>query len=224
MRQSPIDLMPAPMRARAMAGVVVGRYVAALLLAAICVVVPALLASVERTLAAEELSLAGECKTLVEERERAIREKVNQVAQETADLDNYDTLALPLPMSRIIATLVNTMPARLTLERLDLRVKLEAGGTQAGERGEKKPPVDRPRMSLLGSLRGFGPDDLVAADFTARLKELGLCQFVKLEHVQDRDQFVRDVPAREFLISLAIDLNRRYDLQEPGPASAPSGP
>ena len=104
MRQPVIDLMPAAIRARAMSRLVIGRYVAALVLAVLGVVVPALLARVERSLAAAELSLAGECKKLVEQRERSIREKQGRVAQETADLDNYDTLALPLPMSRIIAS------------------------------------------------------------------------------------------------------------------------
>lgn len=221
MRQPVIDLMPAAVRARAMSRLVIGRYVAALVLAVLGVVVPALLARVERSLAAAELSLAGECKTLVEQRERSIREKQSRVAQETADLDNYDTLALPLPMSRIIATLVNTLPRQLTLEKVNLRVQLEPAGPASGERSEKKKPARRPRVWIAGELRGFGPDDLGPADYTSRLKQLGLCESVKLERVQDRDRRVRDAPAREFLISFAIDLNRRYELREPDMVASP---
>lgn len=218
MSQPPIDLLPQAVRARSMAGVVIGRYVAAMLLAAAFIVGPALLAQVERTLARQERQREEECVRNVIRREQALRELQLQVEEQVNQNRSYDKLSLPVSISRVIATIVNVMPPPLTLERLGLRVHGEPRPAQApaaaAARTRAEPPDASGRLVLVGELGGFAPDDIGAADYVTALRRLGLCESVKLEHVQARAKPVRGRTARDFRISFRIDLDRRYQVVE----------
>ncbi len=209
MSQPPIDLMPASIRARSQAGVVIGRYVASLLLALVLLLVPATHSRFLLDAAEKDRAAARECERLVQQAGRRITELRRELESRQHKKDRYEELALPLDVSRVVATLVNEMPESAALDRLDLRV---AGRQAARRSGRARAREGGAALRLLeGEMGGFASSDREIADFVANLERLALCQQVTLDFTRTRT--VNDRPAREFRISFRVDLDRRYEVE-----------
>ncbi len=215
MKQRPIDLLPQGIRARTQAGVVAGRYAAAILIGVVLTGLMATHSRLVRDLARQRLRGAQQQADLALSTE-AKAEQLRLHLEETRKfIDSYDVIALPLDHSHIVATIVNALPRSATLERITLEVSARRPAATPRAKGATSEAA--PERVLIGELSGFAAsdDDLVA--IVKALDAVKLFRQVNLDY--SRTRLVRDHVAREFRISLRADLDVRYELT--GPPAAP---
>lgn len=208
MIQHPIDLLPESLRARSQAGALAGRYAAALIAAVILVIVLITHARVrvdrvrERLKEAEtraDLVLANETKAAV------LRSRLDEL---NGHIEQYQRVALPLDLSRVIATLINELPPSVTLDRLDMRTDIK----RTTPRGAGVIAGERPPRRLEGQVSGFALTDEDVTNFVRRLSLMAPFQAVRLDATRSRDVFGQS--AREFSVSFRIDLDTPYHVAE----------
>ena len=211
MTQRPIDLLPDSIRARSQAGVVAGRYVAALLIGVVLLGLTATHSRLMLDLARDRLRVAEEQADIVlsaEARAARLRRSLN----DTRDyIRRYEWIALPLEVSRVIATVINELPASATLDRIDLQAGARQRNRSTRSRGAVRPDDPLPRV-LKGELSGFAATDQDVAQIVANLEALGLFGQVSLDF--SRTRTVREHNAREFRISFQADLDLRYEVED----------
>ncbi len=217
MSQPPIDLLPESLRARSQAAVVAGRYIAALLIASMLLLVPATHSRFQLDSARDRMQAAEEQANLVLTAEAKASQLRDELRETGVFIDRYEHLAMPIPMSRLIATIINELPASATLDRIDLNA---AGRNARGlvRRRGLRDNSESPQRLLIGELSGFAASDRDVADFVERLESLGLCRQVSLDFSRTRN--IRGRSAREFRVSFRIDLDRAYEIVDPEPARA----
>ncbi|MHC4220158.1 MAG: PilN domain-containing protein [Planctomycetota bacterium] len=211
MRQRPIDLLPDAIRARSQAGVVAGRYVAALLIAVVLLGLTATHSHLMLGLAEQGLEVAKDQADIVLAAEAKAARLRRSLAETRDFIDRYDVIALPLEISRVIATVINELPPSATLDRIDLFAGARQRGRGARSRGATAADESAPRL-LTGELSGFAASDQDVAELVADLERLGLFREVNLDF--SRTRTVRNLNAREFRISFSADLDVRYDVRD----------
>jgi hypothetical protein len=208
MKQPAINLMPEYILARSQAGVVAGRYLAALLLPIIVLIGPATHSRLMLKDAEGHHVQAQQMAKEALESEATANEIRANLETNLEYSSRYEIVALPLETSRLIATIINDLPASVSLDRIDMAVswpRHRGAGREAGVSSQERPP----RM-LAGELAGFAATDEEVADIVARLRSLGICDRVQLDFSRTRD--VRGHIAREFRISFRIGLDAVFDV------------
>jgi len=117
-------------------------------------------------------------------------------------MEDYHAVALPLDVTRVIATLVESLPQSVTIVNFDLEYE-DADAVQPGA-----------TRHLFGSIGGVAASD---GDVAALVHGLGLrppFHAVQLEY--SRSRAVRGQSAREFSVSFNVDLHGRFQLVEVG--------
>jgi hypothetical protein len=123
---------------------------------------------------------------------------------------DYELIAMPMEVSRVVATLVNLLPESATLDRIDIRAGSPKAGRSARGHGRKGDgPAPR---SLTGELSGFALTDLQVAELVARIEDIGFFDKVSLDF--SRSRTVRGVKARGFRISVHADLDARFEVTD----------
>ena len=210
MSQHAIDLLPDAIRARSQAGVVAGRYVVSLIIAVVLIGLAATHSRLMLDLARQRLRVAEEQADIVLSAEATATH-----LRETLDATNeyirrYELIAMPIDVSRVVATLVNVLPASATLDRIDIKAGTPNAGRSARGRGRKgEGPA---RRSLTGELSGFALTDLQVAELVARIEAIGFFDQVSLDF--SRSRTVRGVKARGFRISVRADLDVKFEVSD----------
>ncbi len=207
MTQHSIDLLPDQIRARGRASVVAGWYGGAIMAVVVLLAVTAIHARFRLRHAREQLNEAEQRASLViaaEAQAGALRAQLRETRQ---FIERYERTALPLEMSRVLATVVNDLPVNVTLDRIDLVAGVRHTGRSARSRGAGDETGLRPRV-LTGELRGFAATDADIAEIVARMESRALYEHVSLDF--SRTRVVRERGAREFRISFLIDLDVPY--------------
>ncbi|MHC4653255.1 MAG: PilN domain-containing protein, partial [Planctomycetota bacterium] len=211
MTQRQIDLLPDAIRARSQAGVVAGRYVAAMLIGVVLLGLTATHSRLMLDLARERLRVAEEQANIVlaaEAKAAQLRRSLN----ETRDyIRRYEKIALPVEVSRVVATIINELPASATIDRVDLQAGARQRNRSTRSRGTVRPDEPLPRV-LMGDISGFAATDQDVAEIVANLEGLRLFEQVSLDF--SRTRVVRERNAREFRISIRADLDVRYDVED----------
>jgi Tfp pilus assembly protein PilN len=216
MKQRPIDLLPQGIRARTQAGIVTGRYAAAVLIGVVLTGLLATHSRLVRDLARQRLRWAQQQADLALA-EEAKAETLRFKLEETQKfIDGYDVIALPLDLSRIVATLANVLPRSATLERISLDVTSRRGAAAPRNKGAKAEPP--PGRVLVGEISGFAASDNDLVAIVKALEDVALFEQVNLDY--SRTRLVRAHVAREFRISLRAPLDVRYEVVEPLAAAA----
>ena len=210
MTQHAIDLLPDVIRARSQAGIVAGRYVVSLLIAVVLVGLAATHSRLMLDLARQRLRVAEEQADIVLSAEATatnLRETFDTMSEH---IRRYKLIAMPIEVSRVVATLVNLLPESATLDRIDIK----AGTPNAGRSARGRAPKgDGPaRRSLTGELSGFALTDLQVAQLVARIEDIGFFDQVSLDF--SRSRTVRGVKARGFRISVRADLDVNFDVTD----------
>jgi Tfp pilus assembly protein PilN len=213
MTQHPIDLLPDAIRARSEAGMRMGRYLAALAGSILIVVALTTHARLGLHAARVQLTTAEADANLVLAAEAEVTTLEQEMAGLRAYIDRYEQVALPLQLSRVLATIVNELPESVSLDRIDLESQMRRAGGAARSRGQDKTAggVNAPRV-LVGELGGFAASDQDITDLVARLERTPPFREVSLDY--SRTRMVRDQGAREFRVSFRIDLEARYVLAD----------
>jgi hypothetical protein len=211
MTQRPIDLLPDAIRARSQAGMVAGRYVAALLIGVVLLGLTATHSRLMLDLARDRLRVAEEQANIVLSAE-AKAARLRRSLNDTRDyIRRYELIALPLEISRVIATIINELPASATIDRIDLQTGTRQRNRSTRGRGSVRPDEPLPRM-LKGELSGFAATDQDVAEMVTNLDGIGLFGQVSLDF--SRTRTVRERNAREFRISFQADLDLRYEVDD----------
>lgn len=209
MKQRTIDLVPDSIRIRSQAGVVAGRYVAALLIAIALMVVTVTHSRLVLDRAHKRLRVVEEQADLVLSAEAKADQLRSRLDDTRDQIRRYRLIAMPLEVSRVIATVTNELPTSATLDRIDLFSGSRRTNRSARSRGIRAEDGPAPRI-LSGELSGFAATDQEVAEIVARLEALGLFKQVGLNFSRTRP--VRGRGAREFRISFRIDMDVEYDV------------
>ncbi len=216
-RQHPVDLLPGSFRARSLAGLRTGRYVAACLLGLIIVIAVATASRVQLDRVRHRFEAAQDQANMVmaaDEQAAGLRAELGAIH---AFIDGYHRIALPLETSRVLATTIRELPASVTLDRIEL----DAGARRSARSARSRSGNDEeaPPRILIGELSGFAASDAEIAALVARLRDIPPFSEVSLDF--SRTRVVRDRAAREFSLSFRIDLDAVYDVVDgPVPPSA----
>ena len=210
MTQRLINLLPDSYRAQSEAGVVAGRYVVSLLIA---VVLLGLAATHSRLM----LDLARQRLRVVEEQADIALSAETDAAQLRERLDHrrdfirqYELIALPLEISRVVATLTNVLPESATLDRIDLAAS--ATRLARSTRGHQPAADGAIARTLTGEVSGFALTDQDVAELVTRIEDIGLFEQVSLDFSRSRS--VRGKNARGFRVSFLADLNARFEVTD----------
>ncbi|MHC4220090.1 MAG: PilN domain-containing protein [Planctomycetota bacterium] len=211
MTQGQIDLLPDAIRARSQAGIVAGRYVAAMLIAVVLLGLTATHSRLMLDLARDRLRVAeGQADIVLAAEAKAAQ--LRRSLDETRNyIHRYERIALPIEISRVIATIINELPASATLDRIDLHAGVRQRNRNARGRGGPRSDDSLPR-TLTGELSGFAATDQDVAGVVANLEGLGLFDQVSLDF--SRTRTVRERTARDFRISFRADLDVRYEVED----------
>ena len=209
MKQQPIDLLPDAIRARSQAGVVAGRYVVSVLIGVVLLGLTATHSRLMLDLARQRLRVAEEHADIVLSAE-AKAAHLRQTLQETRQfIERYELIALPIDLSRVVATVTNVLPPSATLDRIDVYAGPRRNTRSARGKGDRENQGAVPRM-LTGELSGFAATDQDVAQLVANLEHVGVFEKVSLDFSRTRS--VRGHNAREFRISLRSGLDDRYEV------------
>lgn len=220
MTQRAIDLLPDAIRARSQAGVVAGRYVAALLIAVVLLGLTATHSRLMLDLSRQRLKVAEEQADIVLAAEAKAARLRQSLAETHAFIARYELIALPLEISRVLATIVGELPPSATLDRIDLYAGTRQRNRSSRSRGSAGADGAPPRV-LTGELSGFAASDQDVAQLVTNLDAIGLFRQVSLDF--SRTRTVRGRNAREFRISFRANLEVRYEVRDPaagGPRAA----
>jgi len=210
MTQHAIDLLPDVIRARSQAGVVAGRYVVSLIIAVVLIGLAATHSRLMLDLSRQRLRVAEEQADIVLSAE-ATATHLRETLDATSEyIRRYELIAMPIEVSRVVATLVNLLPASATLDRIDIKAGTPNAGRSARGRGRQgKGPA---RRSLTGELSGFALTDLQVAELVARIEDIGFFDQVSLDF--SRSRTVRGVRARGFRVSFRADLDVKFEVTD----------
>ena len=168
MKQHSIDLLPEAIRQRNQAGLVTGRYIAAVVIAAIVLVVTSTHSRILTSNANARLVKAEANAKQVRDKEEMADQLRRQLRDAQMFVSDYNRVALPLELSRVLSAIVQALPESVTLTRVDI----DAGYRRmsSGPRSKGKPVQNEvpPRM-LRAELTGFASSDQEIAQLVAAL-------------------------------------------------------
>ncbi len=210
MTQHAIDLLPDVIRARSQAGIVAGRYVVSLLIAVVLVGLAGTHSRLMLDLARQRLRVAEEQADIVLSAEATASNLRKTLDDKSEYIRRYERIAMPIEISRVIATLVNLLPESATLDRIDIKAGTPNAGRSARGRAQKG---DGPaRRSLVGELSGFALTDMQVAELAARIEGTGFFDQVRLDF--SRSRTVHGLKARGFRISIRADLDVNFEVTD----------
>ena len=208
MTQRPINLLPDTYRAQSEAGVVAGRYVVSLLIAVVLLGLAATHSRLMIEVARQRLRGAEEQADIALSAETTAAQLRERLDHRRDFIRRYELIALPIKISRVVATLINVLPESATVDRIDLAAR----STQIARSARGRQPADDGAIArtLKGEVSGFALTDQDVADLVTRIEDIGLFEQVSLDFSRSRS--VRGKNARGFRISFRADLNTRFEV------------
>ncbi|MEM7227681.1 MAG: PilN domain-containing protein [Planctomycetota bacterium] len=205
--QHPIDLLPSEIFERSQAGLRAGRLITAMVLMTLTAV--ALITHGRLTVmeAEQRLSITKTNADRVLEIERKTQGFRVRQQQLLAEMRTYDMVAHPLPLHRVIATVINELPDSATVEAIEVTAGARRTSRSPRRRMAETEDERLPRV-LVGEIAGFAGSDGDIAELVRRLQSRPPFDRVALDF--SRTRTMRGRSAREFRLSFRIDLERNY--------------
>lgn len=216
MAQHSIDLLPGSIRARSQAGVRTGRLIVGATAMLVMMLVFAVHSLMTLANSQEALFATAMRAERVFETEAKILELKARLKRTNEYIEMYDRIATPVPLSAVMATVINNLPESVTLDQFDIDAGARAITRSPRAKGVENKEEIPPRV-VHGEVSGFAASDLQIAELVARLTAHPLYRDVNLDFSRTRDVNKRD--AREFRLSFKIDLDVPYQITFRGPAS-----
>jgi len=211
-----LDLLPASIRQRTSKGVRTGRMIASVAIGVALFVALSIHARYDRDVQQNLFNRALDEANAVIRMEERIAGLQKELAELESGYERYRAIVPSIDLSDLTATMVNHLPTSAVLDRIDVStVGRRSGGRGARDRGGAA-GGDRLQRQMTLELTGFAPDDRVVAEYVSTLQELRIFEHVTLDF--SRTRIVRERPAREFRISLRLDLNQRFERVAHAPA------
>ena len=198
-----IDLMPAVIRDRAEAGQRLRRTVGFCLSVAVLAGGLTTWSSIRADQSGRELvrleALARQSLEL-ESQAIACAKAAREIEAAVAD---YRDVALPMPVSSLLAGIVEALPSGSTLESVSMEY----------DDGKRLGRDDSERRQLRGAIEGYAASDEDVATVAKRMAGQPAFEDVRLE--ASRSRMVRGRAARGFSILFTIDLDRTFTVRRP---------
>jgi hypothetical protein len=214
MKTSEINLLPTSIRERTQAGVRAGRVIAAALVVTASLIVLGTHSRIVVNRAEDRLGVtegrADEAMRL-EAEETVLTARITELQ---TYIDAYRAVAPAIRLSDVIATVVQALPEGATLEEIIANVERERLAPN-GIIDSKQ--TGRLRLEILG----FAVSDGDIASIVTELGNTAPFEDVGLDFSRSRQ--VRGHRAREFRLSLYVDLTREYIVASPVASAATSG-
>jgi len=204
-----IDLLPESIRQRTNKGVRTGRLIASVAIGSVVLAALSVHARYDRDVQQTIYDRATTEANAVISMEQRIDGLRADLAELESAYERYHAIVPSLDLSELTATLVNHLPGSAVLDRLDLNTTGRRGGSRTARDRGSASSGDRAARQMTVELMGFAPDDRVIAQYVGTLDRLGIFDHVTLDF--SRTRIVRERPAREFRISIRLDLDRRYE-------------
>jgi len=202
-----IDLMPADVRRRTLAGQRLRRFIAIGVVTIGTLVAFATHSQLRRDRLDETLVASEARAAQALELERQADEMGVARAEIESYMQAYDRVALPMRMDALMGRIVEALPPSATLEHLLLEYE-DARTHQRGQVSDQHP--DR---RIVGGISGFAVSDDDVAWLVQRLDQDDPFEDVRLDFTRSRE--IRGVPAREFQLTFAVDLHGLWEIHGP---------
>jgi hypothetical protein len=207
--QRAIDLLPDSIRARGQARQRTGRYVGWSIGALLVLVVLATHARVTARHAGLRLERAEARAARALELEEEAARLQTRLDRAHTQWERYELIALPVDLSRIMATVINRMPDTMSLDDFNVNARRRRSARGARSIGGEGKVV--PARILTAELAGFAPSDETIAEYVEALSASSFFQDISLDY--SRARVVRERPAREFRLSFRVDLDVPFDVR-----------
>lgn len=197
-----VNLIPGPIRDRTLAGLRAGRLLACSLIVLGALALVSMHARWSRERVQERLlstQVEADQALRIESQAVALRAESDAINQ---FVNRYRRVALPIEMTGIMATVINTLPASVTIESIDLDIDVPP----PGRRIPTGSPIDR---VVRCRLAGFAASDGDIAELVARLETTPPFDGVSMQY--SRSGTVRGRSARFFQLGFHLDLERLSD-------------
>lgn len=212
--QHQIDLLPESMRAATRARMQTHRNVRIIIGSAFMAVAVMTHSRILHSRAESRLShLAAEADAVADVDHQ--RDKMMAGLENFARLtERYHKLETPIPLSRLVAAVVEEMPDSMAFDRLmfDADQARRMRPTKTGSARFEKDAT--PPRILVGELSGIARNDMDIAQLVENLEARP--PFTDVTWDFSRERQVRGHTAREFRLSFVVDLEQWYDVLSPG--------
>lgn len=207
-QQHSIDLLPEAIYAQSQAGLRMGRFGAASAVVIVMIVVAATHSRfVLRSAQMDYYNTSAQASQVFEtEAKAAERRKI--LADTRQFMEMYAKVSYPVEMSSVLATVVQKLPASVTLDQVDLNAGIRQTSRVPRSKGVEPKNEPAPPRVLNGEISGFAASDQHIAELVSRLSNTPPFKDVSLDFSRTRD--VRGQTAREFRLSFRIDLDASY--------------
>jgi hypothetical protein len=198
MSQHSINLITPEIIQRTRAGIRTGRFILAGFMLTVCMVLTATHSRLRLDGIVEEHSVTSAQAELALDLDQAADVLQAEHDRIQTFMEDYHSVALPLDITRVIATLVESLPESVTIVNFDLEYADAEDSQNASTR------------HLFGSIGGVAASD---SDVAALAHGLGLrppFDLVQLEYSRSRE--IRGRSAREFSVSFKVDLQGQFKL------------
>lgn len=221
MTQRDLNLMPESLRIKGRAGIVARRCLAGAAISIVVLIVLVTHSKFRLDAAAVQFDRAEVRADRVLAIEARASELRSLIAESDAFIDEYQQVASPLEISRLLATIVNELPPSITLDRVQMNTSARRPGPSARSKSKDLRQTHGPRL-LTGEVVGFSARDKEITGLVARLGELEPFENVRLDF--SRTCVVRERSAREFRVSFRIDLRQIYQVADRADQSLDADP
>ncbi len=211
MRQHSIDLLPDSIRLRCQARVRTGQTIGAFAAVIGSLVLIISYGKFEVTQSQRELGLMREQANIVLGMEERALELGTSYKEANEYLSLYQSVAPPVDVSSVLATIINELPESVSLDRIDIDAGARVRIRTSRSRGAPSSSDDGPAPRMLNcEIAGFAASDEQVAEIVDRLRAQEPFDRVSLDF--SRSRMVRETSAREFRLSCRIDLEQLYEV------------
>jgi len=213
MTQHPIDLLPESMRVRSEARAAASRNATIAIIAAAVLIATITHARLISGRAERQLDRLSSHAEMLDQNERQALEMHLELQKYRSLFERYHRVENPVPVSRLLATIVREMPESAALDRIALEMNAVSRGRRVRGGGWKADGESAPRV-LVAELAGFARDDMAIASLVEHLDATPPLSDVSLDF--SRQRIIHERSAREFRLSFTVDFEPRYVLSSPG--------
>jgi len=210
MRQQQINLLPDSVRQQCEAGARTGRLVASIALGILFIVIAATHSRLQLDRVRSAHQAAQQMSEEVQASEREAAGLIEELKLVNDFIASYERLAMPLDISALVSTIINSLPSSVTLESIDL----EAGERRSVRINRVGSGSDSSRMPrvVVGELTGFARSDEEIAELESLLRANKVFDAVTTDFSRTRN--VRNISAREFRMSFRVNLDAPFVVNE----------
>ncbi|MBC24320.1 MAG: hypothetical protein CMJ32_10450 [Phycisphaerae bacterium] len=206
MKQHQLDLLPESLRDRSRSGVMTGKLITVMIIVLAFLVLATVHSSMRLSDARGRLNQARSSAEQAEQAFALLEQASERLADSEQRIQQYRRVSLQIPLTRLMATIINDLPESMTLESIQCELTPLSGSVVRG--GQDHHSTDP--IHLDAELSGFAGSDEDIATLVSALDASD--PFTEVNWDMSRHRMIRDEPAREFRVSFRIRMDLPYEV------------